>query len=232
LTAAAVRRRVRPLGDPERARGLLRFFKTGPGEYGEGDRFLGLTLTLIRQVEREFRGLPLGEAVKLLHSPWHEERTLALLFMVRLYDRGDAGARAAVFHAYFDNVAHINNWDLVDLSAPHIVGRHLVDGDRRLLRRLARSKLLWERRIAIVATLYFIRANQFADTLEIAALLLGERADLIHKATGWMLREVGKRDGQALRGFLDRYARTMPRTALRYAIERFPEAERRRYMAR
>jgi len=219
------------LADPARAKSSQWFFKTGPGQYGEGDRFLGMTVPVLRQLAREYESLSLGVAASLLKSPWHEERLLALLILVRQYERGDAAARDAIYKCYIDNRSRINNWDLVDCSAPQIVGAHLQQGGRRFLRELARSRSLWDRRIAILATFHYIKANEFADALAIAEMLLPDREDLIHKAVGWMLREIGKRDRKMLERFLREHASRMPRTALRYSIERFPEDLRRRYLA-
>lgn len=222
---------LRRAGDPARAKFLPTFFKTGPGQYGEGDRFLGLTLPQIRGLAAAYRDLSLADLEALLESPWHEARSLALIILVRRYRRAAAAGQTAIFRLYLRRTDRINNWDLVDVSAPDIVGGHLLTRPRGLLRRLARSSSLWERRVAIVATYRFIREHQFADTLELAEQLLGDRQDLIHKAVGWMLREVGKRDQAVLGRFLDRHAPAMPRTALRYAIERLPPADRQRYMA-
>lgn len=227
LTAAAIRRRLRALGDPEGAIGAARFFKTGPGQYGEGDRFYGLNAAAIRKVEREFAALSLDEIEKLLESEWHEERLVALLLMVRRY-RTDP---ESIYEMYLRRTDRINNWDLVDCSAADIVGAHLMDRSRAPLKKLAKSKSLWERRIAIVATYYFIKRGESDETLAIAELLLGDEQDLIHKAAGWMLREVGKRVSQeAEEAFLRRHAPRMPRTMLRYAIERFPEELRLEFM--
>jgi 3-methyladenine DNA glycosylase AlkD len=230
VSVAQVRREVRALSDPERARNLQRFFKTGPGEYGEGDRFLGLTVPMIRGVANRFETLPLEDARALLASRYHEERLLALLLLVRQYERGDDSRRTEVFRLYMENLRYVNNWDLVDLSAPGIVGRQLRTGDRKLLDGMARSPVLWERRIAVLATFEWIREGDVKDALRIAALLVSDQEDLIHKAVGWMLREMGKRDLEAERRFLRKYAHVMPRTMLRYAIERFPEAERKRWL--
>ena len=223
-------RRLRALGSPGRGAFAKRYFKTGPGEYAEGDRFLGLGAKDMHALAREFEALPLAEVATLLQSKWHEARSLALLVLVRQYPRATEQAREAIVRLYLGNTARINNWDLVDCSAAQIVGAHLEDGDRRLLRRLAKSPLVWERRIAIIATLHYIRRGDFADTLAVAALLVDDDHDLIHKAVGWMLREVGKRDRKAEEAFLRRHAARMPRTMLRYAIERFPEPLRRRYL--
>jgi 3-methyladenine DNA glycosylase AlkD len=230
VSARAIERRLRALGDPERAKHSLRFFRTGPGEYGEGDRFLGLTVPAIRTLARELKDAPLDALAGLLQSPWHEARLLALVILVAQYRRGDETRREAIYRLYLQSTDRINNWDLVDVSAADIVGAHLRDGDRSLLDRLARSASLWERRIAIIATQHFIRRGEFADTLRIAAILVGDGQDLIHKAVGWMLREVGKRDREAEEVFLRRYASRMPRTMLRYAIERFPERLRKQYL--
>jgi 3-methyladenine DNA glycosylase AlkD len=231
-TAAAIRARLRPLADPRIAETSRRFFKTGPGEYGHGDRFLGIRVPTLRKVAREFRAAPVSVAFALLRSPLHEERLLALLILVSRYRRGTAAEQQRIYAQYLRNVRkHVDNWDLVDSSAPYIVGAHLVERDRRILLKLARSPDLWERRVAIVATLWLIRRGSFDDTLAIAALLLDDREDLIHKATGWMLREVGNRDAAAAERFLRRHCRVMPRTMLRYAIEKLPPRTRRAYLA-
>lgn len=229
---AGVRRRLRDAGDPDDAVFLQRFFKTGPGQYGEGDRFLGIRGPMMRTLAREFADLPLGDVEKLLHDKWHEARLLALLLLIERYERGNARDKENVFRCYLANTDCVNNWDLVDLSAPGIVGAHLETRSRALLDKLAKSKRLWERRIAIISTSWFIRHDDFDDTLRVATTLLGDSHDLIHKAVGWMLREVGKRDERVLDGFLERHAHEMPRTALRYSIERMSPAKRKRYMAR
>jgi 3-methyladenine DNA glycosylase AlkD len=208
----------------------MRYFKTGPGQYGEGDRFLGVMVPQTRRVAREFRDLPLAGVVELLRSPWHEERRCALLLLVRRFERGDDDERKELFDLYLGSTAHIDSWDLVDLSAPRIVGAWLQDRSRAPLYRLARSRRLWERRIAILATAHFIARSDFADALALSELLLDDDQDLMHKAVGWMLREVGKRDVGVLEAFLEAHRSRMPRTALRYAIERFPEAKRRRFL--
>lgn len=218
--------------DPVRAKGSQRFFKTGPGEYGAGDRFLGIPVPLLRQLAREYENLPLGGVSVLLKSPLHEERLLALLILVRQYGRGDAATRDAIYECYVRNRARINNWDLVDSSAEHIVGAHLRQADRRFLRVLARSPSVWDRRIAMLATFHYIKADDYDESLSIARLLLNDSHDLIHKAVGWMLREIGNRDRTVAEKFLQAHASRMPRTALRYAIERFPENLRRRYLSR
>jgi 3-methyladenine DNA glycosylase AlkD len=230
-TLAAIRAELHKLGNPVRGVHSQRFFKTGPGQYGEGDKFLGLTVPEMRGIVRKYRELDDAAVLKLLSSSWHEERLVALLLMVEAYDRGDDPRRAHIHRAYLANTARINNWDLVDASAGDIVGQHLEAGDITLLERLARSESLWERRIAIVSTFYFIKRDEFRPTLKIATLLLGDSEDLIHKATGWMLREVGKRDRAVLDRFLKKHYKRMPRTMLRYAIERHPERVRKQYLA-
>jgi 3-methyladenine DNA glycosylase AlkD len=234
-TAAAlnsVRRDIRKLARPDRARSNKSFFKTGRGEYGAGDRFLGVTVPQLRTLAREYRDMPLKYVAALLRSRWHEERLLALLILVRQYVHADTRTRRSIHRLYLRNTRSINNWDLVDSSAAQIVGAHLDMRDRRVLRRLARSPSVWERRIAMIATYHYIRQKDFKDALAIAALLRRDEHDLIHKAVGWMLREIGKRDRRAEERFLRKHARTMPRTMLRYAIEKFPPTLRRKYMAR
>lgn len=230
-TLAAIRAELQELGDPVRATHSLRFFKTGPGEYGEGDKFLGLTVPAMRTLVRKYRALADDAALELLASPWHEERLVALLLLVDGYKHGDDRRRQKIHRAYLANARWINNWDLVDSSAEHVVGPHLEAGDISLLERLARSRNIWERRIAIVSTFHFIKRNEFRPTLKIASILLRDSHDLIHKAVGWMLREVGKRDRKTLDAFLKKHYRQMPRTMLRYAIERHPERTRKRYLA-
>jgi 3-methyladenine DNA glycosylase AlkD len=226
-----LRQEIRKHADPAQAKNLMRFFKTGPGEYGEGDRFLGITVPVQRAIAGRHRDLPAADAEKLLKSKIHEDRLISLMILIGLYNRGGVAGRDGVIRIYLSNTAHINNWDLVDLSAPPLLGRHLADRDRSLLYRLARSASLWERRIAIISTLAFIRNGDLGTTFDIAEVLLADNHDLIHKAVGWMLREAGKRDRAAETRFLDRYAAVMPRTMLRYAIEKFPEKMRRAYLA-
>jgi 3-methyladenine DNA glycosylase AlkD len=228
--AAGIVRELEALADPERARAAARYFKTGPGEYGEGDRFLGLRVPQVRVVARRHRDAPLATMLELLRSPWHEVRLLALILMVAAYRRGDVADRAALFDAYLANTWHVNGWDLVDVSAGTLVGAHLEGRSKRILTRLARSDSLWERRIAMIATSHEIRRGRFHETLRVAALLLDDPHDLIHKAAGWMLREVGNRDRAVEQRFLDEHRHRMPRTMLRYAIEKFPPALRKRYL--
>ena len=228
--AATIQTELKRLGDSEKALFAQRFFKTRPGEYGEGDVFRGIRVPVLKRVAKEFKDLSSSESVKLLRSPYHEDRLVALLILVHQFVRADEAIRSAIYHSYLKNIRYINNWDLVDSSAPQIMGAFLWDKDRELLFKLARSGSLWERRIAILATFHFIRRGETRDTLAIASMLLSDTEDLIHKAVGWMLREVGKRDLDAEEDFLRKHYRRMPRTMLRYAIERFPELERRRYL--
>ena len=225
-----LRARLPKLASPSDAKFLQRYFKTAPGEYGAGDQFIGIRVPVLRKLAKEFRSLPLREVTALLRSPIHEERLLALLILVDTYHRADETGRAAIYKLYLNNLDHINNWDLVDGSAPRIVGRHLAQRPRAVLFRLARSKIVWHRRAAVLATFYFIRQDDFADALHLAELLRDDEHDLMHKAVGWMLREIGKRDVSALKQFLQQHAALMPRTMLRYAIEKLPERERRRYL--
>jgi 3-methyladenine DNA glycosylase AlkD len=231
MNAREIEKKLRALANPKKAVLLQRFFKTGPGEYGEGDVFLGIMVPQIRSLVRVYQAAPLSEVMKLLSSQYHEQRLLALLLLVRQIQTNDPSVRKRIFSLYLDSTDSINNWDLVDLSAPNIAGEYLVDKSRRRLHVLARSRDLWKRRIAIISTAAFIRRNDFADTLAISETLLHDEHDLIHKATGWMLREVGKRDQAVLEAFLKKHQSHMPRTMLRYAIERFPEAKRKRYLS-
>jgi 3-methyladenine DNA glycosylase AlkD len=233
MKAADVRKELKSMAEPEKAAILQRFFKTGPSQYGEGDIFIGVMVPQSRQVAKKFNQLPLGEVRTLLYSRVHEERLVALLILAWRYSSASSSReKEEIVKFYLDHIKRVNNWDLVDLSAPNILGAHLVDRDgrRRLLYRLAGSENVWERRIAIVATHHFIRNGDFSDTLKIAEMLLQDRHDLIHKAVGWMLREVGKRDAAAEEEFLEKHCSVMPRTMLRYAIERLSERKRRRYM--
>jgi 3-methyladenine DNA glycosylase AlkD len=230
MTIAELQKEVASRSDPGQAAILQRFFKTGPGEYGQGDRFRGIRVPELRRLAGKYRHLPLAEAAGLLLSDWHEDRLLALLILIHQYDRGDPDLREAVHRLYLDHRDRVNNWDLVDISAPSLLGRHLEGRPRDLLTDLATAGGLWERRMAIMATFHFIRQGDFDDTLRLALLLLDDPEDLIHKAVGWMLREVGKRDAAVAEAFLQAHYRQMPRTMLRYAIERFPEARRQAYL--
>jgi 3-methyladenine DNA glycosylase AlkD len=209
---------------------LQRYFKTGAGEYGEGDVFIGIKVPPLRRLSAEFERAPLKTVQALLKSKIHEERTLALMILVRKFADADEDLRKQIYDVYLAHTLFINNWDLVDGSAPYIVGPFLWKRDRGALYVFAKSASLWERRIAIISTFYFIRQNDFADALRLAEILLADEHDLIHKAVGWMLREIGKRNIAAAESFLKKHSRTMPRTTLRYAIERFPELQRRKYL--
>ena len=245
--ALAVRRALKAQARPDRAAGALRFFKCGPGEYGEGDVFIAVTVPAQRAIARQFADLPLVEVDRLLTSRIHEERLTALLILVHQFTRGDERRRRQIFALYMKRLRFINNWDLVDTSAAQIVGGWLADRPRHstglraapsevegrgLLDRLARSTHLWSRRVAMIATFHYIQRGDHRDAVRIATILLDDPHDLIHKAAGWMLREVGKRASEsALTTFLERHAATMPRTMLRYAIERRPAAERAHWMS-
>lgn len=225
-----ISRELRELAEPERARVHQRFFKTGRGEYGEGDKFLGIRVPHIRKLVRKFRDLSPADTEKLLHSRWHEERFFALLILVDSFKRSREELRKNIYDLYMSSTQWINNWDLVDLSAPHIPGGWLYCRDRTPLYGFAESNDLWKKRIAVISTQYFIRKNDFGDTLAISEKLINDNHDLIHKAVGWMLREVGKKDLEAEEKFLRKHYKNMPRTMLRYAIERFPEERRQKYL--
>lgn len=230
MTAQKIQKRLRQFASREKAQVLQSFFKTGPGEYGDGDIFLGVVVPDIRKVAKEFHDTSLGEITTLLASTVHEERLLALLMLVHAYAGGDDSLKRKIYGLYLKNTKYINNWDLVDLSAPNIVGAFLLDKSRKPLYAFARSKDLWKRRISILATFQFIRQNDFDDTLGIAKILLTDEHDLLHKAVGWMLREVGKRSLPVEEKFLGQHYKKMPRTMLRYAIERLQEGKRRKYL--
>ena len=232
-TAAVVkqiRMRLRSHADKEKARILRGFFKTGPGQYGAGDVFLGVVVPVLRKLVNNFPDAGANEAAVLLRSPIHEERLLALFFLIRAFAKSDAAGQKTIYRLYCANIRSINNWDLVDLSAPHIVGAYLLDKNRTPLYTMAKSSDLWEKRIAILATFAFIRQNDFTDALKISVVLLKDKHDLIHKAVGWMLREIGKRSMHEEEAFLKQHYHGMPRTMLRYAIERFPETRRQGYL--
>jgi 3-methyladenine DNA glycosylase AlkD len=230
MVTAEIQQELKSLADPRHAAVLQRFFKTGPGQYGERDRFRGIRVPVLRKVARKYRHLSLAEAEQLLQSAFHEDRLLALLLLIEHYYRDDDTVRDGIHRFYLDHTGWVNNWDLVDASAPHLVGHYLKDRSKDLLIRLAASRVLWERRMAIMATFHFIKQGDYDETFRVARLLLGDPEDLIHKAVGWMLREVGKRDVTAAEAFLQAHYRKMPRTMLRYAIERLPEARRQAYL--
>lgn len=231
MKAADLLNVLRDLGNPEIAEHSQRFFKTGKGEYGEGDTFLGIRVPVLRQQAKAFHDLPLKSTQSVLRSRFHEARLCALFILVRKFEKGDADEKEKIYNLYLENTKFIDNWDLVDSSAHQIVGGYLFSRDREFLDELAVSDDLWERRISIIATLHFIREHQFEDTYRLADILLQDPEDLIHKAVGWMIREAGNRNGEMERAFLKRRYKKMPRTMLRYAIEKFPEAERKAYLA-
>jgi 3-methyladenine DNA glycosylase AlkD len=227
-----IRSELRKLGSKQKARVLQRFFKTGQGDYGEGDIFLGVPVPKIRKLAAKYQAISIIDVLELLKSPIHEERLLALIIFVMKYSRGSDVARKRIYKLYLKNTRYINNWDLVDLSAEKIVGDYLMDKSKERLYHLAKSKSLWERRISIMATFHFIKQNNFGETLNIAEILIADTEDLIHKAVGWMLREIGKRDLPTEEKFLNEHSQAMPRTMLRYAIERFSESKRKDYLKR
>jgi 3-methyladenine DNA glycosylase AlkD len=233
--------RLKRVASDEKRKVQLRFFKTGVGEYGYGDEFLGVMVPQVRAIVKEvWQDITLEEIETLLHSPYHEARLTALLLLVKIYEEQKVGTQHAVsannkiqqqiFEIYTSNTDYINNWDLVDLTAPNIVGQHLFEKDCSLLYEFAQSNHLWKQRIAVVATLYFIRKGEFTHTYALAKLFLDTKHDLMQKSVGWMLCEAGKRDVSQLRAFLNEYKAIMPRTMLRYAIEKFSEEERKEFM--
>lgn len=226
-----LKKEIRRHANKKQAKTLSWFFKTGKGEYGEGDKFLGIKVPPLRALANAFSEASFKEVEELLKSPYHEERLTALLILVKKYslEKSDE-AKEKIYKFYIKHMKHINNWDLVDLSAQYIIGHFLENKNKNILLKWARSNDLWTRRIAIISTLHLIRRGQFATTLKIAQLLLKDDQDLIHKATGWLLREIGKRDVKTLEDFLKKHYKTMPRTMLRYAIEKFPEQIRKAYL--
>ncbi|MDB6063252.1 MAG: hypothetical protein JWM78_3355 [Verrucomicrobiaceae bacterium] len=229
--AKQVSKLLRSLGDADAAERAQRFFKTAKGEYGERDKFIGLSVPVIRAHVKQFSELPLDDIIVLLQSPFNEERVFALLSLSNRFTSGDEELQKTIYELFLQHRQHVNNWNLVDSSAAPIVGAYLHGRDKAILYELAVSSIIWERRIAMIAAFYFIRANDFSDALKTAALLRDDTHDLIHKAVGWMLREIGKRDTDAEKKFLKKHYRKMPRTMLRYAIEKFPEHERLAYLA-
>ncbi len=216
--------------NPEKAKILQKFFKTGPGEYGEGDIFLGLTSAENKEIAKKFKKLETEEIQELLNSEIHEKRVIALRILVEQYKKAKPEEKNKIFEFYLKNAKQINNWDLVDLSASNIIGTHLLKQDKKILYQLANSENLWEKRIAIISTFTFIRNNKFQDTIKISEILLNDKHDLIHKAVGWMLREIGKRNEPTLTNFLNKHYKNMPRTMLRYSIEKFSEEKRQAYL--
>ena len=225
-----LRSKIKTLADKEVAETMQWFFKTGKGDYGEGDIFVGLKVPLQRKLAREFKDLSLAEIGELLNSSIHEERLISLIILIDKYQKTDEKGKKLIFNFYLKQRKGINNWDLVDISAPKILGRYLLEKDKGILFKFAVSKNLWERRIAIISTQEFIKNNNFKTTLQIASMLIKDEHDLIHKAVGWMLREIGKKDIALEEKFLRVHYKEMPRTMLRYAIEKFPETKRKKYL--
>ncbi len=230
MTVQDIQKRLKKLGNKKHAAISQRFFKTGPGEYGEGDVFIGIRVPVLRKLVKEYSELSVEDAAVLLRSQIHEERLFALLLLVRLFSKDDDVRRTIIYNMYLENTAFVNNWDLVDSSAEHIVGAYLMNRSKAVLYRLAESEDLWERRISVISTFHFIKRHEFSETLKVSKMLLFDRQDLIHKATGWMLREIGKRQLRTEENFLKAHYKKMPRTMLRYAIEKFPEQKRQRYL--
>ncbi len=224
-----IQKDLQKLGSKQRANFLQGFFKTGSGEYGEGDIFLGIRVPELRKLAKEYQDIPLKDVRQLLKAPIHEERLLSLLILVRKYSKGTESEKKRIYDLYLRNTRFINNWDLVDVTAEHIVGTFLMNKNREPLYCLAESNSLWDRRISIMSTFHFIKCHDFPDTLKISKVLISDEKDLIHKAVGWMLRETGKRHMPTEEKFLIKYYKSMPRIMLRYAIERFPESKSRRY---
>lgn len=233
MKAQKVLDELKKLADPDIAEHSQRFFKTGPGEYGEGDQFLGIRVPDTRRIAGKYKKLSLQETEKLLHSKYHEARLCALIILVNKCQKADRELHQTIYDLYLRNTSHVNNWDLVDTSAEKIVGTYLFEyeEEKTVLVKLSESDNLWERRISIMSTFHFIRHGEYSNTLELAQKLLNDEHDLIHKAVGWMLREVGKRDIETEEQFLRKHIHNMPRTMLRYAIEKFPEAKRKKYLA-
>lgn len=230
ITANTILKKLQAVADPERAPETARFFKTAKGEYGYGDVFLGIRVPIQRQIARQFKDTPLVEVEKLLQSKYHEARLTALFILVLQYKRKKADLQDDIIDLFLRNTAMINNWDLVDSSAPYLLGEWVRNKDRKILYQLATSENLWEKRISMIACYALIKNGDFTDALTLAKQFLQEEHDLMHKATGWMLREVGNRDRSIEEAFLNKYYAKMPRTMLRYAIEKFPESLRQDYL--
>ena len=225
------REEIRALANKEIAQHSLRFFKTDKGEYGHGDLFLGVRAPKIRSIAKKHIDISISDMQTLIRSKYHEERFLGLIILVNKYAKTkDKKNRNQLYKIYVSSFKYINNWNLVDVTCPHVTGKHLIDKDRTILYKWAKSEDLWTKRIAMISTFYFIRKNDLEDTFKIAEILLHDEHDLIHKAVGWMLREAGKRDLKREETFLKKYYKTMPRTMLRYAIEKFPETKRQKYL--
>jgi len=230
MNVRTIKSKLREFANKKNAEVAQRFFKTGPGEYGEGDKFLGIRVPVLRKLAKEYQTITVEEAGRLLKSPIHEERLLSLFILIHIYSKGEEAVKKGIYKLYLNNTKFVNNWDLVDASAEHIVGNFLLNKGKNPIYRLAKSEDLWERRISIMSTFYFIKHGQYSETMKISKVLLHDNEDLIHKAVGWMLREVGKRNLPLEEEFLKKYYKEMPRTMLRYAIERFPEPKRLRYL--
>lgn len=230
MTAKKIHLELTVLGHPDIAAHSKRFFKTGRGEYGEGDKFLGIRVPVLRKKAKEYKNTILPEILHVLESPFHEERLIALFMLVDKFSKGSTDEKEEIYTLYLQNIDHINNWDLVDSSAGHIIGVYLADKDKQPIYQMAKSENIWIRRISVISTFPMIRAHEFETTLNVSRLLLKDEEDLIHKAVGWMLREVGKRDLPTEKKFLKTYYKDMPRTMLRYAIEKFTASERKKYL--
>lgn len=230
IKAEDLQKELRRLADPVKARVLHGFFKTGPGEYGEGDLFLGVVIPVLRGLVKRTAGFSFSELSKLLASPFHEDRMMAVLIVAKQFQESDKNGRGKVYRFYLQNLDRINNWDLVDVSAPGVVGAYLLEQNKKIPSALSKSKDLWRRRVAMISTFAFIRKGRFEETFRLAEALIQDEHDLMHKASGWMLREAGKRNPERLKEFLEKFAPRMPRTMLRYAIEKFPQARRQRYL--
>jgi 3-methyladenine DNA glycosylase AlkD len=230
MTIRNIQKKLQQLGSEEKAKALQKFFKTGPGEYGEGDVFIGVGVPQLRKLVKEYPDITIEESMQLLRSLIHEERMLALLILIGKYSKGNETVKKRIYKLYLQHTKFINSWDLVDSSAYHIVGNFLMDKSKEPIYRLAKSKNLWERRIAILSTFHFIKHNNYSETLKISKILLTDEQDLIHKAVGWMLREIGKRHIFTQETFLKKHYKRMPRTMLRYAVEKFPEPKRQKYL--
>ena len=231
LTTAALKKKCNQLRNTEQAHIQRRFFKTAPGEYGHGDKFMGIKVPILRKIAKEYQEFSIQQITELLDSAWHEHRFIALCMLIHNYKKSKTKSQKnTVYRCYINNMDRVNNWDLVDISAPHIIGEHLIHSSPKILYRWATHNNLWYRRIAIVSTFAFIRQQMFSDTLNIAEILFKDAEPLLHKAAGWMLREVGKRQQHTLSHFLQQHAAIMPRTMLRYAIEKYPKNIRNNYL--
>lgn len=230
MSLNVLKKELSDLASPKKAKILMSFFKTGKGQYGEGDVFLGIVVPDQRKIAKKYQILPIRDVLELLHSKYHEHRLTAIFILILQYQKGDQKTKEKIYSQYLKNTKYINNWDLIDLSAPKIVGDYLLNKPRDILYHLASSKNLWKRRISILATFAFIKQSDFKDTLKISELLLADNHNLIHKATGWAMREVGKKDQSVLIQFLNMHSIKMPRTMLRYSLERLPGKKRRYYM--